>query len=336
MRITERQKQILQIIIEEYTYTTEPISSKEIIQKYLSDLSSATIRNEMAILEKKGLLEKTHTSSGRIPSINGYKYYESNILKPKLSINLKRRLEKIFSQRDVSIDSVINQSVSIINESLKLPSVITTEQSDELLKRFDLIQIDKSTALILLVTSSGNINKNTIHLNDDRQLDDISICVRIFNDRLVNTLIKDIPKKVEAIKEIIRSAVHEYEFCIRQIIEKIFDFNKMPSETKIHGTKWLTTQPEFQNIQHLNKILTLLEDTNVWQHISYTQQKTGKTLITFGKEFGANELAIASTSISANGGKHQLSVVGPTRMDYSQVKGLLDFIKTEIEKLSSK
>jgi heat-inducible transcriptional repressor len=237
MRITERQKQILQIIIEEYTYTTEPISSKEIIQKYLSDLSSATIRNEMAILEKKGLLEKTHTSSGRIPSINGYKYYESNILKPKLSINLKRRLEKIFSQRDVSIDSVINQSVSIINESLKLPSVITTEQSDELLKRFDLIQIDKSTALILLVTSSGNINKNTIHLNDDRQLDDISICVRIFNDRLVNTLIKDIPKKVEAIKEIIRSAVHEYEFCIRQIIEKIFDFNKMPSETKIHGTK---------------------------------------------------------------------------------------------------
>jgi heat-inducible transcriptional repressor len=82
--------------------------------------------------------------------------------------------------------------------------------------------------------------------------------------------------------------------------------------------------------------LTLLEDTNVWKHISYTQQKTGKTLITFGGEFGANELAIASTSISANGGKHQLSVVGPTRMDYSQVKGLLDFIKTEIEKLTNK
>jgi heat-inducible transcriptional repressor len=104
----------------------------------------------------------------------------------------------------------------------------------------------------------------------------------------------------------------------------------------VHGTKWLTTQPEFQNIEHLNKVLSMLEDTNVWKHISYVQQKTGKTLITFGNEFGANELAIASTSISSNGSKHQLSVVGPTRMNYSEVKGLLEFIKAEVEKLSNK
>ena len=90
MNISERQEEILKIIVEEYAYTTQPISSKEIIKKYMPDLSSATIRNEMAFLEKKGLLEKTHTSSGRIPSINGYKYYESHILKPKLSAKLAR------------------------------------------------------------------------------------------------------------------------------------------------------------------------------------------------------------------------------------------------------
>jgi heat-inducible transcriptional repressor len=237
MNISVRQESVLRIIVEEYAYTTEPISSKEIIHKYMPDLSSATIRNEMAHLEKLGLLEKTHTSSGRIPSIKGYKYYESHILKPKISTNIKHKLEKIFAQRDISIDSVIDQSVSIINESLKLPSVTTTEKSNELLKRFDLIQIDQNTALILLVTSSGTINKNTIHLNDNKQLDDISICVRIFNDRLIDTAIKDVPKKIDSIREIIRSAVHEYEFCIRQIIEKIFDFNKMPPETKVHGAK---------------------------------------------------------------------------------------------------
>jgi heat-inducible transcriptional repressor len=110
----------------------------------------------------------------------------------------------------------------------------------------------------------------------------------------------------------------------------------MPAKTQVQGTKWLTTHPEFQNIQHLNKVLAMLEDTNVWKHISYVQQKTGKTLITFGSEFGANELAIASTTISSNGSKHQLSLVGPTRMNYSQIKGLLEFIKSEIEKLSEK
>jgi heat-inducible transcriptional repressor len=237
MKINERQRNILQIIVEEYAYTTAPISSKEIIAKYMPEISSATVRNEMAQLENMGLLEKTHTSSGRIPSIKGYKYYEANILQPKLSANIKHKLEKIFAQRDLSIDTIIDQSITIINESLKLPSIVTVEQSNELLKRFDLIQIDKQTALILLVTSSGTINKNTIYLHDSKQLNDISICVRIFNDRLVNTAIKDIPDKIESIKEIIRSAVHEYEFCIRQIIEKIFDFNSIPPETKIHGTK---------------------------------------------------------------------------------------------------
>jgi heat-inducible transcriptional repressor len=114
---------------------------------------------------------------------------------------------------------------------------VTSEQSEELLKRFDLIQIDRKTALILLVTSLGTINKNTIHLQDAKQLDDIGICVRIFNDRLVDTKIKDIPNKLESIKEIIRSAVHEYEFCIRQVIERIFDFNQTPFNTTIKGTK---------------------------------------------------------------------------------------------------
>jgi heat-inducible transcriptional repressor len=237
MTLTNRQLKILQIIVDEYAYTAQPISSKEIIEKYMPDISSATIRNEMAYLEKIKLLEKTHTSSGRIPSTDGYKYYEANILQPKLSLNIKKRLQKIFVQRDVSIDSIIDQSVSIINESLQLPSVVTTSQSGELLKRFDLIQIDKHTALILLVTSSGAVNKNTIKLNDEYQLDDLGVCVRIFNDRLIDTSIKDVPSKLKSIKEIIRSAVHEYEFCIRQIIEKIFNFNEVSSNTSVHGTK---------------------------------------------------------------------------------------------------
>jgi heat-inducible transcriptional repressor len=263
MTISERQKKLLQIIIDEYTYSATPVSSKEIIERYMPNVSSATIRNDMASLEKAGLLEKTHTSSGRIPSTNGYKYYETNILKPKLSNNIKSKLERVFAQRDISIDSVIDESVSIINEAFKLPTVITTEQDNELLKRFDLIQIDKHNALILIVTSSGTVNKTNIHLSDKKQLDDIGICIRIFNDRLIDTTIKNVPSKLDSIKEIIRNAVHEYEFCIRQIIEKIFDFNKIPATNKVRGTRFLTTQPEFKNINQLNKVLTMLEDTNV-------------------------------------------------------------------------
>ncbi|GHU47845.1 hypothetical protein FACS1894218_3180 [Bacilli bacterium] len=237
MQITNRQKKILQIIVDEYALTAQPISSKEIIKKYMPEVSSATIRNDMAALEKLKLLEKTHTSSGRIPSINGYKYYEANILQPKISKNIKNKLERIFVQRDISIDSVIDQSVAIINDTLQLPSVVTAEQTNELLKRFDLIQIDENNALILLITSSGAVNKTNIRLDNKKGLDDISICVRIFNDRLVDTAVKDVPAKLGSIKEIIRSAVHEYESYIRKVIDKIFDFNKIPVTNTVHGTK---------------------------------------------------------------------------------------------------
>ena len=117
MKLTPRQIKLLGAVVDEYTYSAQPISSKEIIKKYMPDVSSATIRNDMVALEKLNLLEKTHTSSGRIPSINGYKYYEEHILQPKISVNIQNRLKRIFSQRDVSIDSVIKAEKRIEYDS---------------------------------------------------------------------------------------------------------------------------------------------------------------------------------------------------------------------------
>ncbi len=337
MKITERQKQILKIIIDCYTFSAQPVSSKEIVSKYLTDLSSATVRNEMAALEKMGYLEKTHTSSGRAPSINGYKYYEENILKPHISTNIKNQLSKVFVNRELSIDTIIDRSVSIMNEILKLPSVVTTFNLNDSLKRFDLIQLSEDTAMVLLVTSSGLINKNTIKFDKAEQLDDISICIRVFNDRLIDTPLNEVQSKLNSIKEIIRSKVHEYEFCIQQIIKKIFEFNQVDvPKTNVYGTKWLPAQPEFKNVEKLKEILTMLEDTNVWKNISYNQQNSGRTMITFGDEIGNNDISVASTTVNLNNQKHQLSIVGPTRMNYAEVKGILDFIKEEIEKINNK
>jgi heat-inducible transcriptional repressor len=238
MSLNERQILLLKSIVDEYTSTALPISSEIMIKKYFRDYSSATIRNEMSALEKENYIEKTHTSSGRIPTIKGYKFYESNILKNKLEKNIKLKLKRIFSQRDVSIDTILDQSTEIITNSLKLPSVVTSINKSELLKRFDFIQIDNKNALIIIVTSSGNINKANIVLNNKKELEDISICVRIFNDRLIDTPLTEINNKIESLKEIIRNSVHEYEYCMQQLIKKIFKFNENPmSISKVSGTK---------------------------------------------------------------------------------------------------
>lgn len=332
IKITERQKKLLKIIVEEYINNATPISSKEIIEKFFTNLSSATIRNEMAVLEKAKLIEKTHVSSGRIPSRLGYEYYRNNILQPNLGANLKQKLAKIFAKRLTSIEAIINESMSVINETLKLPSIVTTSEIKETLKRIDLIPIHNNLAIIIVVTSSGNVTKNTITFNEGKILEDISTCVRIFNDRLVDTSIEELPAKLVSIEPIIKESVENYEFIMQEMIQKIFDV-KYQYHTEVHGTKYLTTQPEFKDIKKLNEVLDLLDKTTIWQQIAYTQSKTGKTtLIAGGEKLGAKDLAIASVNVKGGNNSHQISVVGPNRMNYAKVQGILDFLKEEIEK----
>ncbi|MDR2829053.1 MAG: heat-inducible transcriptional repressor HrcA [Mycoplasmataceae bacterium] len=330
--LTLRQKQLFKTIVDLYISSATPVSSNEIISNHMNNISSATVRNEMVTLEKLGLLEKTYTSSGRIPSNEGFKYYEKYILEPSIDNDIKKKIQKIFNNRDLSIDTVIDQSVEILNESFSLPTIVSKNEMVETLKRFDFIQITGKEALIIIVTNNGNVIKNTINFVNPRQFEDIAICIRVFNDRLIDCPINELKNKIFSIKEVIRNIVHEYEYCIRQVLEKIFDFKTIGYKQQLHGTKYLTSHPEFRDIEKLNQVLSFLEDTNVWKHIAFNQNTTGKTQIIFGEQFGQKGLVIASTTIESKSNKQQLSIIGPTRMDYSKVQGVLEFIKEEMEK----
>ncbi len=332
-KLTERQIKLLKIIVEQYINEATPVSSKEVIHDYLKGLSSATIRNEMAHLEKVGLIEKTHTSSGRVPTSLGYEYYRQEILQPSLSVDLKKKLTKIFAKRLTSIETIIDESMDVINETLHLPSIVTTGEINETLVRIDLIPVNTNMAIIIVVTSSGNLTKNTITFNEGKVLNDISTCIRIFNDRLIGSPLEQIPEKINSLKDIIKESVENYEFIMQGLIQKIFDI-KYQYHTSVHGTKYLTTQPEFKNdVDKLNQVLDLLDKSSIWQQIAYQQSKTGKTtLITSGEKVGVKELAIATVNVKGNDNSHQISVVGPNRMDYSKIQGILDFLKEELEK----
>lgn len=332
MKLTKRQIQLLKIVIDEYTYSAQPVPSKLIANKYMKEYSPQTIRNELNLLENYGLLEKTHTSSGRIPSIGGYKYYEMNILKPYLSDDIKTQLKVILERRDLSIDTIIDESAALIESILKLPTVVQTADANVQLKRFDLVPISNEQVLMLLITSDGEIIKNTIQIKDHKQLEDVTICIRIFNDRLVDTPVSEISNKLNVIKEIIRKSVHQYEFVMQQIISKIFEFNSIPKRKNVYGINNLIAQPEFQNPEKLKYVLSLLDNSSAWKQIAYTNEITGKSKITFVSDVDNKDIAVASASIKTSNATKQISVVGPTRMDYAKVKGLLNFIKDELSK----
>lgn len=332
--LDERKQKLLKYIIDEYIITGNPVGSKKIISKYMTNVSAATIRNDMAYLEIIGLLEKTHFSSGRVPSTLGYKYYEKNFSEKKIDNNLKIRLKNIFSERNLSIDSIIDESTKLISEVMNLPTIIINRTNNLLLKRIDLVPINNKSALILVIMSNGELIKNIFEIKNKTSLKDISICIRIFNDRLIDCPIKEIVNRMELLKSIIKEKVVEYEFIVQEFIEKIFNTKIKTNTQTIHGTNFLPSLPEFQNNKKLEHILSILEDTSVWDVIAFKQQESGnKTSITFGEEIGENDLLFASTDIVINkDNKTQISMVGPTRIDYSKIKGLLEFIKDEIEK----
>lgn len=333
---TRRQAQILKAIIDEYTINAAPVGSKLLIQKHFRGLSSATIRNEMFALERLNLLEKTHISSGRIPSLAGYRYYEEKLLQPEIDNDLRLRVRAILSRRDQSIDQTIEAAATFINEVTDLPSIVTRIKGDETLCRIDLVPLSNSSAIVLVVSSTGDIIKNTVAFGNSRQHADVATCVRVFNDRLIGTKFSEIRAKLSVLRAIIKKLVHEYEYVVHEIVNRIFAAETQ-YETDVYGGRALILrQPEFNDRKKLLSVIELLENTSVWEQIAYTQQNTGRTVITFGEELGSDGISVASTVVQpVDGNKHQIAVVGPTRMDYKRIKGLLDLFKEEIERTNN-
>lgn len=328
--LTNRQKEILKVIIDEYTITAQPVGSQILIDKYFPNLSSATIRNEMVILEKNGLITKYYSSSGRIPSLQGYEYYEK-FLPNDISNKFKMKLKDILSKRNLTIDQVIDQSVAVINEITNLPAVSTKLYNNDLLKKIELVSISEQVALIIIVTSSGQIIKHEIVSQNLENIDDMIICVNVFNDRLVDTPIKELEDKIDFIKELIRDKVKSYEFVVQEFVEKIF-LNINWTEYKIQNSKEITVHPEFTNVEKFQKILNLLNDVTVWKQIALSHLKTGKTSITYNDEVGIDDISVASTMIQLGDINREISIVGPNRITYAKAKSLLKFLKEELEK----
>lgn len=328
--LTNRQKEILKVIIDEYTITAQPVGSQILIDKYFPNLSSATIRNEMVILEKNGLITKYYSSSGRIPSLQGYEYYEK-FLPNDISNKFKMKLKDILSKRNLTIDQVIDQSVTVINEITNLPAVSTKLYNNDLLKKIELVAISEQVALIIIVTSSGQIIKHEIVSQNLENIDDMIICVNVFNDRLVDTPIKELEDKIDFIKELIRDKVKSYEFVVQEFVEKIF-LNINWTEYKIQNSKEITVHPEFTNVEKFQKILNLLNDVTVWKQIALSHLKTGKTSITYNDEVGIDDISVASTMIQLGDINREISIVGPNRITYAKAKSLLKFLKEELEK----
>lgn len=329
--MNERQKLLLKEIVEAYIKDAKPVGSKALVQKL--KCSSATIRNEMSILEDLGFLEKTHTSSGRVPSKKGYKYYVDNIMKPKeLNGEEMLKLETIFSNTNLVLSDAIKECMEIISEITNYTSIVLGKDSEyNTLKQLNIIPIDDKKLVVLLVVSNGHVENKQVIVPDDIDIKEIVRVSEIINKHLIGTPIKDVSSKMEfEIKPRIATLIKEYE-SVYTMFQNVFnDFAEKNSNVFYGGRTNMLKQPEFDEVDKVKNIMEKLEDYEIVKKIESNEDGVN---IYIGEENEFDkDVTVVKTSYKANGEEGTIAIIGPTRMEYDKVVTLLNYLKSQIER----
>ncbi len=328
--INERQKKLLKEIVESYIKDVKPIGSKALTKKM--KVSSATIRNEMSELEELGFLEKTHISSGRIPSSKGYKFYVDNIMKPKeLNGEDMLKLQTIFSNTNLTLGDAIKECMEIISDLTNYTSIVLGKESENnTLKQLNIIPISDNKVVALVVVSNGHVENKQVIIPDEIDTKEVIKTSEIINKYLIGTPISEVNYKMEfEIKPRIANIIKEYE-SIYSMFKTVFnDFTEKNSNVFCGGISNMLKQPEFSKVESVKNIIQKLEDYEMVKKIENNEDGVN-VYIGEDNDFDEN-VTIVKTNYRANGEEGTLAIIGPQRMEYDKVVTLLNYLKSQIE-----
>ena len=327
--ISKRQEELLRLIVEDYIKTAKPIGSKSLCD--IMNCSSATIRNEMSELEELGLLEKTHISSGRVPSEKGYRYYVDNIMEPKkLSGEDMLKLQTVFHNKNLVISDVIAKSMEIIADLTNYTSIVLGNSSKEnKVSKIEVVPISDNQLIAIVITDRGHVEHRNMYLEENVSLNEIKQTVDLINKLIVGTPIDEVSSALEfEIKPIISRYVKQHEALYNAFYNAFSDF-KNDHSYKMSGTKNILMQPEFDNTNRIREIIGKFDDKEL---ISNIKEEDSGIKIYIGSENELdNDLTVIKTRYSINGEEGTIALVGPKRMEYERVVALLNYIKENCE-----
>lgn len=327
---------ILKLIVEEFIKTAKPIGSQTLIDAYNLTYSSATIRNEMFSLEEDGFIEKPHTSSGRVPSAKGYRYYIEHLRSQDDKSNLiKDRLNKFIDENGkvMHTDQIIDECCAIISQMTNLVSIVMgPDGSQESIAKIELIQLNSSIAIVIFVTNSGYIEHKTINIPSETRMEEIQDCIKIINKRINGIKLSEMNSVLEGVQLVLSEHIKNYEIVYNAFANTFLKFAK--ERISYYGKNNLLSHKDFMDIEKIKKVASLLENNNIWK--SFDNEEEGIN-VSIGKENKLDDLSdisVVSTRLKINkNNMGSLCVVGPTRMDYNQVIEALEFLNFKLEEL---
>ena len=330
--LDDRKRKVLQAIVEEYINTAEPVSSNALITKYDLQCSSATIRNEMAELEKRGLLDKMHTSSGRIPSAKGYRYYVDELLKDdNISLEEVKYISDKLETKVNEIEDLTKITANTISEITHYTTVtIGPKASEQIITEIKFVLLGSRMLLAVIMTDIGMVKETIIKFDEDITEKQVETINYMFNNKLKNRPIGTIDKPLE---EYLYQEMADMVKVIKPIIEQIKKVLFEDEEIQLQGTRRELDLPEFNSLQVAKNFMNILdekeliadmlnsgfaEDINVYiGGEDENEELKDFSMVTFKHKIGNKDMGT-------------IGIIGPKRMDYSKVISVMKYISKKL------
>lgn len=329
--LEERKKQVLQAIIEEYINTAEPVSSNTLVEGYGLEYSSATIRNEMAELEKMGYLDKPHTSSGRVPSEKGYRFYVDELLKDdNISIEEIKYISEKLETKVNEIEELTQITANTISEITHYTTVsIGPQAKEQKIEEIKFILLGTKMLMAIIMTDNGLIKETIIKFDEEINDKQVETLNYMFNNKLKGKPLNEISGNLE------NYLYEEMTYSIKVIKPIIEQIKKAIEQETIHleGQNKAFELPEFNSLEIAKNFMNILDtkelmadmlNTGFAQDINvYIGEENEKdelkefSIVTFKHKVGNKDFGT-------------IGIIGPKRMNYSKVISVMKYISKKL------
>lgn len=341
VQLNEREQSILRHVVHNYIHTAIPVGSRYISKHLEPGLSAASIRNVMADLEETGYLSHPHTSAGRVPTDVGYRFYINYLMDvEQLGEEEKLQIKQQLDQTN-STEEMLRETSKLLGKISHQLSVVTSPHlGSGVFEKIELIPIATSKLLVVISIRTGIVRTIMMEVGVDIKREHIDQVGRLMNERLMGLTLKEIR---DTFVDRIRDMKDERTGLIRLFIESVdqlFTDYKEGEKVHIGGTKNIIEQPEFIDPKNFRSVIELIENEDIIVHLLQKHDELQKDfVVTIGAENrddSAKDYSLVTSTYNIDGINGRVGIIGPTRMNYSQVIPLVDYVaQIIVEMLSS-
>ncbi|MFQ5847083.1 MAG: heat-inducible transcriptional repressor HrcA [Candidatus Methylomirabilales bacterium] len=328
--LTERQREVLRAIIQDYISSAEPVGSRSVARKYGFRLSAATIRNVMADLAELGYLSQPHPSAGRVPTDLGYRCYVDSLMDRRpLTRAEATMIERQFRPVRGEMEDLMREATRLLSALSRAVGVVLAPRVDQLaVKRIEFVHLSAERVLVILITTSGQVQHRVVILDEVILQEDLNKIAR-----LLNSLVEGM--SLSQVRQLLVKKMAEEKARYDELLHRALKLGResfagdMEGEVYIGGTANIMHQPEFADVEKMRAIFLAFEETSKLVKILDQCLAQEELTILIGSENVVRELQRVSLVTAPYWcGEHllgTLGVIGPTRMEYGKIVSLVDF-----------